>query len=87
LDQDPGTWYFYHTIPRSVSDDISLRYVFWAFAPCIDRFRHYKPVISIDWTHLHGKYQGVLLITMATNANNKVFPLTFTIVNKKSRSS
>ena len=70
-----------------MSSDTSLRYVFWAFTPCIDRFKHCKPVISIDWTHLYGKYRGMLLITMATDANNKVFPLTFAIVNKESRSS
>ncbi|KAK9998941.1 hypothetical protein SO802_018544 [Lithocarpus litseifolius] len=83
MDQDPGTQYFYHTIPRSVSGNTLLRYVFWAFAPCIDGFRHCKPVISIDKTHLYGKYRGVLLIAMATNANNKVFPLAFAIVNKE----
>ena len=47
-------------------------------------FRHCKPVISIDGTHLYGKYQGVLLIAMATDANNKVFPLAFAIVDKES---
>ena len=41
-------------------------------------------MISIDGTHLYGKYRGVLLIAMATNANNKIFPLAFAVVNKES---
>ena len=84
LDQDLGTRYFYHTIPGSVPGTTLLCYVFWAFTLCIDGFRYCKPVISIDGTHLYGKYRRVLLIAMATNANNKVFPLVFAIVNKDS---
>ena len=41
-------------------------------------------MISIDGTHLYGKYRRVLLIATATNANNKVLPLAFAIVNKES---
>ena len=60
---------------------------FWSFTPCIDGFKYCKPVISIDGTYLYGKYQGKLLITMATDANNKVFPLTFAVVDIESGSS
>nr|XP_023884330.1 uncharacterized protein LOC111996582 [Quercus suber] len=84
LDQEPSTWFWYHTIPRDEFDDTILRYVFWAFTPCIEGFRHCKPVISIDGTHLYGKYRGVLLIAMATDANNKVLPLAFAVVDKES---
>ena len=41
--------------------------VFWVFGPCIRGFRHCRPVISIDATHLYGKYKGKLLIAMATD--------------------
>ena len=41
-------------------------------------------MISIDVTHLYGKYKGKLLITMATNGNNEVYPLTFAVVESKS---
>ena len=41
-------------------------------------------MISIDGTHLYGKYRGVLLIAMATDANNKVLPLAFAVVDKES---
>ena len=41
-------------------------------------------MISIDETYLYGKYRGGLLIAMATDANNKVLPLVFAVVDKKS---
>ncbi|XP_025640925.1 uncharacterized protein [Arachis hypogaea] len=30
--------------------------LFWTFPPCIEAFRHCKPLVSIDGTHLYGKY-------------------------------
>ena len=45
---------------------------FWAFGSCIRGFRHCRPVISIDATHLYGRYKGKLLIAMATDGNNEV---------------
>ena len=41
-------------------------------------------MISIDGTHLYGKYKGVLMIAMATDANQKVLPLAFAVVDKES---
>ena len=84
LDQDLGTQYNYHTILRSVPGTTLLRYVFWAFVPCIAAFRYCKLVISIDETYLYGNYRGVLLIVMATDANNKLLPFAFAVVNKES---
>ena len=40
-------------------------------------------MISIDGTHLYGKYRGLLMIAMATDANQKVFPLAFAVVDKE----
>ena len=42
-------------------------------------------MISIDAMHLYGKYKGKLLIAMATDANNEVYPLTFAIVESESK--
>ena len=44
-------------------------------------------MISIDGTHLYGKYRGVLMIVMVTDANQKVFPVAFAVVDKESRPS
>ncbi|XP_023895519.1 uncharacterized protein LOC112007411 [Quercus suber] len=57
---------------------------FWAFGLCIREFRHCRPVISIDATHLYGKYKGKLLIAMATDGNNEVYPLAFAVVKSES---
>ena len=84
LDQDSGTQYNYYTIPRSVPGTTLLRYVFWAFAPCIAAFRYCKPVISIDGTHLYGKYRGVLMIAIAIDANQKILSLAFAVLDKES---
>ena len=78
---------FYRTTPTGEDDIIFLHYVFWSFGPCIDGFKYCKPVISIDGTHLYGKYQEKLLVAMATDANNKVFPLVFAVVDCESRSN
>ena len=83
LDKDSGTQYNYFTIPRELGTTL-LRYVFWAFASCIAAFRYCRLVININETHLYGKYRGVLMIAMATDANQKVLPLTFAVVDKES---
>ena len=48
------------------------------------RFKHCRAVISINATHLYGKYKGKLMIAMATDANNKIYPLAFAVVESKS---
>ena len=58
--------------------------MYFGHSLCIVGFRYSKLVISIDGTHLSGKYREALLIAMATDANNKDFPLAFAIVDKES---
>ncbi|XP_025629991.1 uncharacterized protein [Arachis hypogaea] len=41
--------------------------LFWTFPPCIEAFRHCKPLVSIDSTHLYGKYGGTLLLAITHN--------------------
>ncbi|XP_023916275.1 uncharacterized protein LOC112027857 [Quercus suber] len=57
---------------------------FWAFGPCFRGFRHCRVVISIDVMHLYGKFKGKLLIAMATDGNNEVYPLAFAVVKSES---
>ncbi|KAK9991467.1 hypothetical protein SO802_026452 [Lithocarpus litseifolius] len=87
IDQDSTTQVFYRTKPTGEDDTVILHYVYWSFGPSIAGFKYCKPVISIDGTHLYGKYQGKLLVAMATDANNKVFPLAFAVVDCESGSS
>ncbi|XP_025628847.1 uncharacterized protein [Arachis hypogaea] len=54
--------------------------VFWAFPSCVEAFKHCKPFVSVDCTHLYGRYDGVLLITVAQDGNSNKLPIAFAIV-------
>nr|KYP45726.1 hypothetical protein KK1_032725 [Cajanus cajan] len=54
--------------------------VFWTFKPCIDGFKYCKPIVQVDGTFLYGKYKGTLLMAMAQDSNNKIFPIAFAII-------
>ncbi|XP_059291974.1 uncharacterized protein LOC132045411 [Lycium ferocissimum] len=58
--------------------------VFWRFKSCIDGFAHYRPVISIDGTHVYGVYDIKLLIAVGMDANELIFPLAFVIAANES---
>ena len=61
------------------------KYVFWAFKSAINDFLHWRPVISIDDTHVYGKYDIKLLIAVAVDANGSIFPLAFAICANESQ--
>ncbi|XP_020211209.1 uncharacterized protein LOC109796019 [Cajanus cajan] len=54
--------------------------VFWTFKPCIDGFKYCKPNVQVDGTFLYGNYKGTLLVVVAQDGNNKIFPIAFAIV-------
>ena len=53
---------------------------FWAFEQCVRAFQHCRPVISIDGTFLTGQFKGTLLVAIASDANNRLMPLAFALV-------
>ena len=55
----------------------------WSFKPSIEGFEHCRFVLSIDGTHLYGKYKGTLLVAMGCDGNNQLFPLAFAITKGK----
>ena len=61
--------------------------VFWAFQPCIIGFASCKPIIQIDGTWLYGKYKGMLLMAVAQDNNNNIFPISFALVEGEDRKS
>ena len=61
--------------------------VLWSFKPSIEGFEHCRPVMSIDGTHLYGKYKGKLLIAMGCDGNNQLFPLAFAITEGENTDS
>ncbi|XP_010236757.1 uncharacterized protein LOC104584247 [Brachypodium distachyon] len=54
---------------------------FWAFEQCIRGFQHCMSVISVDGTFLTGKFKDTLLVAIANDANNRLFPLAFALVS------
>ncbi|XP_025702527.1 uncharacterized protein [Arachis hypogaea] len=43
-------------------------------------FRHCKPVVQVDGTHLYEKYKGCLLVAVSQDGNNNIVPIPFAIV-------
>ncbi|KAH0657682.1 hypothetical protein KY289_026430 [Solanum tuberosum] len=81
---NPGTIVEWKTERRVDVIENVFNYVFWTFKPCIDGFVFCRPVISIDGTHVYGKYDIKLLIAIATDGNGSILPLAFTIVANES---
>ncbi|RYR38489.1 hypothetical protein Ahy_A09g043539 isoform C [Arachis hypogaea] len=61
--------------------------LFWTFPPCMEAFRHCKPLINIDGTHLYGKYGGTLLIAIAQDGNSNILPVAFALVEGENAES
>ncbi|XP_025670451.1 uncharacterized protein [Arachis hypogaea] len=61
--------------------------LFWTFPPCIEAFRHCKPLVSIDGTHLYGKYGGTLLVAIARDGNSNILPVAFALVEGENAES
>ncbi|XP_075665443.1 uncharacterized protein LOC142635115 [Castanea sativa] len=83
-DASPSTKYKLLVDDNYKQGTCTFKSIFWGFRRSIAGFKHCKPVISIDATHLYGKYKGKLMITMATDANNKIYPLAFAVVKSES---
>ena len=66
-------------VPGNNQNEENFQPVFWAFTPSIKGFTHCQPVLSIDGTHLYGKYKETFPIAMGCDGNNQLFPLTFAI--------
>jgi hypothetical protein len=60
-----------------------LKEFFWSFEPYIEGFKYCRPLINVDEAHLYGRYDEKLLIAVAFNANNGIFPLTFAIIDEE----
>ncbi|RAL42698.1 hypothetical protein DM860_009205 [Cuscuta australis] len=57
------------------------KYAFWAFAAAIHGLQYCMPVVTVDGTHLYGKYKGHLLLAVAMNGNREIFPLAYAVVD------
>ncbi|XP_025679552.1 uncharacterized protein [Arachis hypogaea] len=57
-----------------------LHRIFWSFYPCIVAFRHCKPLVQVDGTHLYRKYKCAFLVAVAQDGNQNIVPIAFAIV-------
>ncbi|XP_015954384.1 uncharacterized protein LOC107478769 [Arachis duranensis] len=88
----PGTVAVLRTCPVRVSGQVDesqayFHRMFWTFSPCIEAFRHCKPLVSIDGTHLYGKYGGTLLVAIAQDGNSNILPVAFALVEGENAQS
>ena len=85
---NPVMHYEYIPKPNAWKDGRHIFFhAFWCFPQCVEAFRHYRPVFSIDGMFLIGKYQGTLLIAISYDANNKLVSLAFALVEKENNDS
>ncbi|XP_015957176.1 uncharacterized protein LOC107481411 [Arachis duranensis] len=78
--KEPSAVVHFETMPTYQGDDLVsdirvLHRVFWSYYPCIRAFRHCKPVVQVDGTHLYGKYKGCLLVAVSQDGNNNIAQL------------
>jgi hypothetical protein len=77
----PGTKFKISTYDTSDNNVKMFKYIVWAYGPYIAAFKHLRPIITIDAGFLSGHYKGRLLMACGYDAENKVIPLAFGIVN------
>ncbi|VFQ68284.1 unnamed protein product [Cuscuta campestris] len=63
------------------------KYAFWAFPAAINGLQYCLPVVTVDGTHLYGKYKGHLLLEVALNGNRELFPLAYAVVDGETSES
>ncbi|KAL8507689.1 hypothetical protein ACS0TY_018289 [Phlomoides rotata] len=69
---------------RQVDGVFTLGYVFWAYKPCIEAFKHCRKILAVDGTHLYTKYRHKLLIANTLDANQKIISVAYAIVDEES---
>ncbi|XP_057746474.1 uncharacterized protein LOC130965730 [Arachis stenosperma] len=74
---------------RGEVDELTVYFhrLFWTFPPCIEAFRHCKPLVSINGTRLYGKYGGTLLLAIAQDENSNILPIAFALVEGENAES
>lgn len=54
---------------------------------CIDGWKYLRKVLVVDGTHMFGKYKGVLISASRQDANSRVFPIAFAVVESENTES
>jgi len=85
-ERNPGT---YTAFKESVYNGQAnvFRRVFLSLGPCIESFKHCRPVLCVDGTFLTGKYKGQILTAIGVDANQQILPLAFAFVEGENKES
>ncbi|XP_060210692.1 uncharacterized protein LOC132637648 [Lycium barbarum] len=67
--------------------DNKFKYAFFAYGASIEGWKHCRTVMMVDATFLKSKYRGVLMIAVAKDGNNIIFPLAFSIADFENNES
>ena len=67
---NPGCVVIWKTFDSNMPNTKIFQRVLWSFKPSIEGFEHCRLVLSIDDTHLYGKYKCTLMIAMRCDGNN-----------------
>ncbi|KAL9660765.1 hypothetical protein QQ045_025583 [Rhodiola kirilowii] len=86
VDSSPETFVKWDVTPLDNSAS-QVNRIFWAFVEPIYAFKHCRPVLSIDGTHMYGEWVGKLLVDVGLDANNHLLPFYFVVVESESNSS
>jgi MULE transposase domain len=78
---NPGTLIEWFTAPINDPNEKIFQAVCWAYDPAIEAFKHCKPIIGIDDTHLSRRYKGKMLVACGFDAKDQLVPLAFALVD------
>ncbi|XP_060211979.1 uncharacterized protein LOC132639558 [Lycium barbarum] len=67
--------------------DNKFKYAFFAYGASIEGWKHCRTVMMVDATFLKSQYRGVLMIAVAKDGNNIIFPLAFSIADSENNES
>ncbi|XP_020262462.1 uncharacterized protein LOC109838425 [Asparagus officinalis] len=71
----------YKLITKEINPGVhQLTSVFWVFGPSIEGFEFCRLVLSIDGTHLYGKYKSVFFVATGVDVDGGLYPLAFIVV-------
>ena len=63
------------------------RRAFLSLGPCIESFKHCRPLLCVDGTFLTGNYKGQILTAIGVDANQQILPLAFAFVEGENKES
>ncbi|XP_018448738.2 uncharacterized protein LOC108820271 [Raphanus sativus] len=83
---NPGSLANLHTEPAGEGGN-RFKYMFLALGASIEGYKAMRKVITVDGTHLKGRYAGCLLTASAQDGNYQIYPLAIAIVDSENDKS